>query len=86
MKLTYSNYFQKRLKKRIAKNPQLKTKISKQLKILEYDPNYPSLKIHKLKGKHATEHAIWIKKNLRITFIIINDNILLTDIITHDEY
>lgn len=86
MKLTYSDYFQKRLKKRITKNPQLKAKVGKQLKILEYDLNYPSLKTHKLQGKRATEHAIWIEKNLRITFIIIKNDILLTDIITHDEY
>lgn len=86
MKLAYSEYFKKRLKKRITKKPILKPKVSKQLKFLQLDFNHPSLKTHKLKGKRAKEYALWVEGDLRITFIILENTILLTDIITHDEY
>lgn len=86
MNLFYSEYFKKRLKKRLEKSPKLKLKISKQLKILTQDIHHPSLKTHKLKGTRKDEYAIWIEGNLRITFLVIDDRLLLTDIITHDEY
>ena len=86
MKLSYSDYFRKRLKKRIDKNSQLKQKVSKQLKLLVQNIHHPSLKIHKLKGTRKTEYAIWLEGDLRITFVVIEEGLLLTDIITHDEY
>jgi len=86
MRLVSTSRFDKRLKIRIKKNPQLKKKISKQLNLLLRDPKHPSLKTHKLEGKRAQEFTIWVEGNLRITFQVIKDVILLTDIITHDEY
>ena len=86
MNLIYSDQFKKRLKKRINKNPKLKTKVSKQLKLLKNNLNHPSLKTHKLKGKRVNQLAIWIEGNLRITLVKTKKNLLLTDIITHDEY
>ena len=86
MKLESTAYFDKRLAKRLRKSPQFKKKVDKQLRLLVSDLRYPSLKLHKLEGKRAQEVAVWIEGNLRITFQIIEDTILLTDIITHDEY
>lgn len=86
MKLNYSDHFEKRLKKRIEKNPQLKQKVGKQLKLLVQNIHHPSLKTHKLKGSRKTEYAIWVEGDLRITFVVIEGGLLLTDIITHDEY
>lgn len=86
MKLSYSDYFKKRLKKRIDKNPQLKQKVSKQLKLLVQNIHHPSLKTHKLKGTRKTEYSIWVEGDLRITFVIIEEGLLLIDVITHDEY
>lgn len=86
MRLIYSDHFQKRLKKRLEKNPLLKNKVSKQLKLLTQSLTHPSLKTHKLKGKRINEYSIWIEDNLRITFITLKDGLLLTDLITHDEY
>ncbi|MCH7730339.1 hypothetical protein IID21_02285 [Patescibacteria group bacterium] len=86
MKLRSTPRFDRRLSKRLSKNPQLKKKVSKQLKLLEKDIKHPSLKIHRLGGKRVHEFAIWIEGNLRITFLIVKDTILLTDVITHDEY
>ncbi len=86
MKLIYSDYFKKRLKKRLSKTPKLKKKIGKQLKMLVFDFNYPSLRTYKLKGSRVDEYSIWIEGDLRITFVILEDELLLTDIIKHDEY
>ena len=86
MKLVYTDHFKKRLKKRLSKNPPLKQKVSKQLKLLLSDMRHPSLKTHKLKGVRSTENAIWIEGDIRITFVIVEDLILLTDVVTHDEY
>lgn len=78
--------FDKRLRKRIRKNPKLKESVAKQLKLLQQDFKHPSLKLHKLEGRRIHEYAFWIEGNLRITFQIIKDIILFTDIVTHDEY
>lgn len=86
MKIRTTAYFDKNLSKKIRKNPQLKAKIKKQIELLQENLRYPSLKLHKMSGKRAEEYSFWIEGNLRITFIIINDEILFTDIITHDEY
>lgn len=86
MKLAYSDHFKKRLQKRLVKNPSLRPKVGKQLALLVSDIRHPSLKTHKLKGNRATEYAISIEDNLRVIFMLVGDVILLTDIITHDEY
>lgn len=86
MRLVYSNHFKKRLKKFINKNPQLFSKVNKQLRQLRQDITYPSLKTHKLRGKRADQYAIWIVGDVRITFLITQDFYLLTDVISHDEY
>jgi len=86
MKLSSTPHFDRRLAKRIKKNSKLKRKISQQLKLLIEDVNNPSLRLHRLKGKRAQEYAIWIEEDIRITFQVINNTILLTDIIRHDEY
>jgi mRNA-degrading endonuclease YafQ of YafQ-DinJ toxin-antitoxin module len=79
-------YFDKNLFRKIRKNPQLKAKVKKQIELLRNNMWHPSLKLHKLNGKRAQEYSFWIEGNLRITFIIIGNSILFTDIITHDEY
>lgn len=86
MKLASTVYFDKSLKKRLSKNLHLKQKVQKQLGLLVSDFHHPSLKTHKLKGNRGDQYSIWIEGDLRITFILLEETILLTDIITHDEY
>lgn len=86
MSLIYSNHFLRRLKRRTKKNQQLKQKVGRQLNLLLNDENHPALRRHRLKGERASQQAIDIESNLRITFIKRDNNIILTDIITHDEY
>jgi len=54
--------------------------------LLLEDESNPALRLHKLQGKRGNELAIDIESNLRITFVKISDNIVLIDLITHDEY
>ncbi|MFH1970949.1 MAG: plasmid stabilization protein [Patescibacteria group bacterium] len=86
MDIRTTPYFDKNLSKKIRKNPQLKEKIKKQIELLRENLRHSSLKLHKLTGKRAHEYSFWIERNLRITFMIIDNEILFTDIITHDEY
>lgn len=86
MTIKYSPHFEKRLKKRLIKTPSLKKKIVKQIKLLQQNIRHPSLKTHKLKGKRTEEYSCWVEGDLRITFLIIEKTIYLTDIINHDKY
>lgn len=86
MSLIYSNHFLRRLKRRVKKNPQLKQKVGRQINLLLTNENHLALRRHRLKGRRVSQQAIDIEANLRITFIKIDGNFILTDIITHDEY
>ncbi|MBI3397192.1 plasmid stabilization protein [Candidatus Woesebacteria bacterium] len=86
MNIRTTAYFDKNLSKKLRKNPQLKTKVKKQIELLKENLRHPSLRLHKLSGKRTQEYSFWIEGNLRITFVIIDNVILFTDIITHDEY
>lgn len=86
MKIRTTAHFDKNLSKKIKKDTLLKTKIKKQIEFLNENLRHPSLKLHKLTGARSQEYAFWIEGNLRITFMIVDDIILFTDIITHDEY
>jgi mRNA-degrading endonuclease YafQ of YafQ-DinJ toxin-antitoxin module len=86
MTIKYTNQFEQKLKRRLQKNPQLRDKVKKQIRLLERDMRHPGLKVHKLKGKRGEEFAYWVEGNVRITFLLTNDYYLFTDVITHDEY
>ena len=86
MEIRSTTHFDKNLSRKVKKNPQLKAKIKKQVELLRENLKHPSLKLHKLTGKRAQEYSFWIEGNLRITFVVVDNKILFTDIITHDEY
>jgi len=86
MNLHHTSHFKRKLKQTIRKNPTLKKKITQQLNLLLKNPNHPSLRLHKLKGKRINQYSIWIESNLRITFIKEEQNYILVDILTHDQY
>ncbi len=86
MKLRYTSHFKRRLKLIINKKPTLKKKTVLQLNLLLRNPNHPSLRLHKLRGKRINQYSIWLESNLRITFIKEKQNYILTDILTHDQY
>lgn len=86
MEIRTTSHFDKAIAKRVKKNPWLKIKVKKQINLLQKDLRHPSLKLHKLSGKRSQEYSFWIEGNLRITFMFIDDAVLFTDVITHDEY
>ncbi|KKS79956.1 MAG: hypothetical protein UV54_C0022G0002 [Candidatus Beckwithbacteria bacterium GW2011_GWA2_43_10] len=86
MRLYFTSHFRRAVKQHCKKNPQLKTRIENQINFFRENILYPSLRIHKLKGKRSDQMAFWIEGNLRITFIKDGQDVILNDIITHDEY
>ena len=85
--IIYTNSYIKRAKKFIKKHPDLITQYAKTLKLLELNPNHPSLRLHKLKGKLSELYSVSINISYRISiyFIIEKDRIIPVDIGSHDE-
>jgi len=65
-KIIRTQKFMKKLTKLIKKNPSLKAKISKTLKLLANDINHPSLRLHKLKGDKSNFYSVSIDMQYRI--------------------
>ncbi|BCL60043.1 hypothetical protein DGMP_07360 [Desulfomarina profundi] len=85
--LIYTNSYIKRASKFVKKHPDLISQYEKTLKLLEIDPNHPSLRLHSLKGKLKNLHSVSINVSYRITleFIIIKKEIILVNVGRHDE-
>lgn len=85
--LIYINSYIRRASKFVKKHPDLISQYEKTLKLLEIDPNHPSLRLHSLKGKLKDLHSVSINISYRITleFIIIKKEIILVNVGHHDE-
>lgn len=85
--LIYTNSYIKRASKFVKRHPDLISQYEKTLKLLEIDPNHPSLRLHSLKGKLKDLHSVSINISYRITleFIIIEREIILVNVGHHDE-
>jgi mRNA-degrading endonuclease YafQ of YafQ-DinJ toxin-antitoxin module len=85
--IIYTESYNKRAKKFIKKHPDLLSQYEKTLKLLEINPQHPSLKLHKLKGKLSELYSVSINISYRISidFIIDDDMIIPIDIGSHDE-
>jgi len=85
--ILYTESYNKRAKKFIKKHPDLLPQYEKTLKLLEINPNHPSLRLHKLKGKLSELYSISINISYRINidFIIEDDKIIPIDVGSHDE-
>ena len=86
MNIEYTRRFLSSLRKKTKKYPKLKQSVAKQLKLFKRDWRHPSLRVHKLKGRHLLEYSIWIENDIRITFVLDGDTAVLVDMYTHDEY
>jgi mRNA-degrading endonuclease YafQ of YafQ-DinJ toxin-antitoxin module len=69
----------------LKKHPELIERHKKVLKLLELDINYPSLRLHKLSGNLKDYYSVSINLTYRIIFKLIDRNILLVDVNTHDS-
>ena len=85
--LIYTDNYIKRASKFVKKHPDLISQYEKALKLLEIDPNHPSLRLHPLKGKLKDLHSVSINISYRITleFIIIKKEIVLVNVGHHHE-
>ena len=56
--------------------------------MLELNPNHPSLRLHKLKGKLADKYSVSITMSYRVilTFAVTEKGIVLIDVGNHDIY
>jgi mRNA-degrading endonuclease YafQ of YafQ-DinJ toxin-antitoxin module len=86
-RIIYTKNYNKRASKFIRKHPELLGQYEKTLKLLELNPNHPSLRLHELKGKLKGLHSVSINVSYRITleFLISDDAIILVDVGSHDR-
>ena len=85
--IIYTDSYIKRAKKFITKHPELISQYQKTLKLLELNPNHPSLRLHKLHGKLSELYSVSINISYRISIdFLIEDNIIIpVDIGSHDD-
>ena len=86
-KLLETKSYIKKIKKFLKKHPNLFKKYEKTISILEQNPFHPSLRLHKLQGylKEFYSVSIDLEYRIIIDFIIIDEQIFLIDIGSHDE-
>jgi addiction module RelE/StbE family toxin len=87
MQLKKTNYYLKAERKFFKKHQNLLDKYGEVLKDLRNDPFTSSLKTHKLKGNFGKYHSCSLTHEYRIvlTLKIVDDEIILVNIGTHDE-
>jgi mRNA-degrading endonuclease YafQ of YafQ-DinJ toxin-antitoxin module len=86
-KLVYTESYTRRTKRFFIKHPELISQYEKTLKILEINPQHPSLRLHQLKGKLNNLHSVSINISYRITleFYFIEQEIILVNVGPHHE-
>jgi mRNA-degrading endonuclease YafQ of YafQ-DinJ toxin-antitoxin module len=86
-KVYFTKKYEKTIKKFLKKHPNLKGTYTKTIKILKDNPYHPSLRLHKLQGNLKEYFSISLDLEYRIIldFVIIESEIYLLDIGSHDE-
>lgn len=86
MNAKFSPLVQNEIRKIRIKEKSLADRIEKQIALFEENPKHPSLRTHKLSGRLNKMWSISITMNIRMVYIIINeDDALFIKIGTHDE-
>ncbi len=86
-KIIYTESYNKKAAVFLKKHPEMISQYEKTLRLLELNPGHPSLKLHKLKGRHAQLYAVAINVSYRISilFIIQDDTVVPVTVGSHDE-
>ena len=86
-KLITTKSYERQLRVFRKKHPDLREAYASTLRLLEVNPNHPSLRLHKLEGKLRDYSSVSInmKYRIMIDFIFQDDAILLIAIGSHDE-
>ncbi|MGR3177732.1 MAG: type II toxin-antitoxin system RelE/ParE family toxin [Candidatus Anammoxibacter sp.] len=84
-KLIFEKHFIRLSNKLIKRSPEIDSKLSEVLRLLQSNPNTPSLKTHTLYGKLKGKYACTLTFDLRVIFKYSDNTIHLLDIGSHDE-
>jgi len=86
-KIIYTDSYIKKAEAFLKKHPEMIGQYEKTLRLLELNPGHPSLKLHKLKGKHTQLYAVAINISYRISllFMIQDNNVVPVNFGLHDE-
>jgi len=84
--IIYTEQYNKKAAYFLKKHSQLKNQYRKTLEMLEINPYYSSLRLHKLKGRLHSFYSVSINLRYRITldFVIEDKQIILLNIGDHD--
>jgi addiction module RelE/StbE family toxin len=85
MKIKYHKDFLKNYKKRIKPYPKLTALFTSQLNKFIINPKDTSLRDHKLIGKMKSFRAFSVSGDIRVVYLIVNDEIWLYDIGSHNQ-
>lgn len=86
-RLLTTKSYERQLIKLIRRHPELREHYALTLRLLEVNPQHPSLRIHKLKGKLQAYSSVSInmKFGIMIDFVIKDDVVMLISIGSHRE-
>lgn len=85
--IIFTESYTRRAKRFLKHHPSQASVYEKTLQLLELNPNHPSLRLHKLKGRLKDLYSVSVTLAYRITlsFAIVEGAIVLIDIGSHDE-
>ncbi len=85
--ILFTESYIKRAKKFIKRHPELIAQYEKTLKLLELNPQHPSLRLNKLSGALSGLYSVSINISYRISiyFLVEDDRIIPVDVDSHDE-
>ena len=87
-KLIFPESYLKKEKKFLSKRPELTERYKKVLRLLELNPNHPSLRLHKLEGKLTGKYSVSMTMSYRLllAFAVTKKGIVFISIGSHDVY
>jgi mRNA-degrading endonuclease YafQ of YafQ-DinJ toxin-antitoxin module len=83
MNIYYSDSFQKELDKLFRKDKKYRERVRKTIGLMWFDIGHPSLRIHKLKDIGV--YSVSVDMKIRIIFDMVDEEITLLHIGTHDQ-
>jgi len=86
MKTKISPHVQKEIINIQRKDKKLANRIEKQILLFEENPKHPSLRVHKLSGNRENMWSISITMNIRMVYLLIDDDqAIFIKICTHEQ-
>jgi len=86
-RLLTTKSYERQLIKFIRRHPELREHYAKTLRLLEINPQHPSLRLHKLNGKLQAYYSVSINMKFRIMidFVVKDEVVILISIGSHSE-